>query len=194
MKVCAAILTGGKNSRMNGKTKSLLDICNRSIIDMQIEILDDIFDKTIICGKGIKNKANYTVIEDEYQDIGPISGIYNAIKNSDTDYTFVFSSDLPFLNKNMIADMIKLLDITKPEVLIPSHSNGLEPLHAIYHKSLAPKIEKQISEKNYKIRECFLNADTHKFIVNKNYNPEKSFFNVNTPQDLEKAILLCKTN
>jgi molybdopterin-guanine dinucleotide biosynthesis protein A len=195
MIISAAILTGGKNSRMNGEFKALLDICGTKIIDKQLKVLSSIFDDIFICGKDTGYQNNIPVFEDDFFDFGPISGIYSALKHSKTDYVFVVSCDMPFLNKDTIKEMIEYCSNNKDtQILIPEHKKGLEPLHALYHKSMLPIIHNQINSGNLSIRKCFSISKTQKFIVNLQHNPTKSFFNVNNPEDLEKAEKLCITN
>jgi molybdopterin-guanine dinucleotide biosynthesis protein A len=106
MKFSAAILTGGLGSRMNGVNKPELIIGNKSIISRQIEIIKQIFDEILICGKTSESFNNLPVYPDIYQGIGPVSGIYSALKYSKNPYLFILSGDMPFIDKNLITEMI----------------------------------------------------------------------------------------
>ncbi|NMC98530.1 MAG: hypothetical protein GYA62_02235, partial [Bacteroidales bacterium] len=67
------------------------------------------------------------------------------------------------------------------------HKNGIEPLHAIYNKSIIHIIENQINEKKYKIRLLFDKLTVTYIDLDKSDEPEWSFFNVNYPEDVIKA-------
>lgn len=190
MKISAAILTGGKNSRLNGFPKYTLKINGISILEIQCQILQNIFDEIILCGEEINNPLNVKAIPDYYKNIGPISGIFSAIKNNkNSDAIFIFSADMPFLNKDLIYKMITDFEKEKDlYALVPQHSkNMIEPLHSIYSSKLLNKLETQINNKNYSIRNIFINENVKYFYVNLDLEPEKTFFNINTFEDYNKA-------
>jgi len=187
LKISAAILTGGENSRMNGELKALLKIDDFSIIAWQYETLADIFEEIFICGKKANYNLQITVYEDEYINCGPVSGIYSALKNVENDYVFVFSCDMPFLNKNMISQMILVAATEKYDAIIPSHKNGIEPLHGIYSKNLLSKVENQLKQKDFRIRQLYEGINIKFFDVYLPTEPEIAFFNINTQSDLNKA-------
>lgn len=194
MQISAVILTGGENSRMNGELKALLKIGNTSIISRQYNVLSDIFDKIFICGKQAEYNLPLAVYEDEFKNSGPVSGIYSALKNADPGYVFIFSCDMPFLNHGLISQMITEAEAGNFDVIIPSHSNGIEPLHGIYSKNLVKKIENQLNDKDFRIRKIYEGINIKYFDVYLPIEPEIAFLNVNTPADLNKATNYAKRN
>lgn len=187
-------MTGGENSRMNGELKALLNIENISIIARQFAILQEFFGNIFICGKQTDYNLPIQIHEDEYKNSGPVSGIYSAIKNSNTDYVFIFSCDMPFLNRDLIAKMIDEAKTGNYDAIIPSHNDGIEPLHGIYSKKLLQKIETQLNDKDFRVRKIYEGINIKYFNVYLPIEPEIVFFNVNTPDDLTKAINYAKRN
>jgi len=128
-----------------------------------------------------------SIYEDEFEKIGPIAGIYTALKQAKTDYIFAFSCDMPFLNRQLIVAMIKQMETSSDEVLVPKHYQGIEPLHAIYKKTVLPIVEQQIKTQKYQIRAFFDKVKIAYFdIASYGFNNE-SFFNINYPEDILKA-------
>ena len=140
-KICAAILAGGKSSRFSSGDKALAMWGNKTIIETEIEILKKIFEYVFIISnysdayKGL----GVEIFKDLYPFKGPLAGVHSALVNTKFDRVFIVGCDMPLLNKDFISWM-KNINTWAP-IVIPSLRNGLEPLHAIYHRSLAPIIE-----------------------------------------------------
>ncbi len=196
MKISAAILTGGSGSRMNGIHKPELIVGEKSIIKRQLEILNQIFDEILICGKTSESFNNLPVYPDIYQGIGPIAGIYSALMYSKNPYVFILSGDMPFIDRNLIIEMVNFTKSNqekKYKAIIPYYDQKIEPLHSIYNISLLSKIENNINLKQYSVRKIFENENVFKFFINLPYQPEKVFFNVNLKSEYLKAIEYAKS-
>ena len=196
MKISAAILTGGSGSRMNGIYKPELIIGEKSIIVTQIEVLNQIFDEILICGKTTKTYNNLPVYPDIYQGIGPIAGIYSALKYSKNPYVFIFSGDMPFIDKNLIIEMINFTKSNQEKnykAVIPYYDNKIEPLHSIYNINLLLKVENNINLNQYSVRKIFDDENVFKFFINLSYKTEKVFFNVNLKSEYIKALEYAKS-
>ncbi|MGQ9846510.1 MAG: molybdenum cofactor guanylyltransferase [Bacteroidales bacterium] len=181
MNISAAIIAGGESQRLNGISKSLIKIDGKYIIDWQLSVISSVFIDYFTISKNeiIPGLLNY---QDLYFSIGPISGIHSALVNSKNEYVFAFSSDMPFIQSDIIRKIIEHAKLSKAQVIIPKHKKGIEPLHAIYHKSVLPIIEKFIKNGVYKIRSLFSELNVSYIEVNE--NAEKVFFNINYPEDI----------
>ena len=80
MEICALVLAGGKSSRMNGNNKAFLKYKSSTFIESIISELKD-FNKIYISvdNKEKYKNLNYELIEDEFEEIGPIGGIYSVL-------------------------------------------------------------------------------------------------------------------
>ncbi|MCX7863073.1 MAG: molybdenum cofactor guanylyltransferase [Bacteroidales bacterium] len=187
MILSAAILAGGKATRLNGLNKSEIRIQSKSILDLQIATLEQIFNDIFIISNESWECSKCVTYTDYYKDIGPIAGIHAALKHTKSPFVFVVSNDMPFLS----ADFIKYLTTKalqlKTEIIVPYHANGFEPLHAIYFTSILPLVEKQISMGDYTIRHLFKKAVTTIITIDDHFDTKKMFFNINYPEDILKA-------
>lgn len=181
MSISAAILAGGESRRMSGINKSMIKINNQYIINRQLSVISIFFTEyfSISKNKILPQLPNYT---DIYSSIGPISGIHSALLNSKNDYVFVFSCDMPFIQGEIIQKMINSIECSNAEVMVPKHKNGIEPLHAIYNKSILPIIEKYIKNGVYKISSIISELNVYYFNINENI--DKVFLNINYPEDI----------
>ena len=187
MKLTAAILTGGESSRMGGINKAFAKVGDNTVFDRQYAILSAIFEQIIICGKNTDYGVNLPIFPDQEIGNGPVAGIYSALTNSNSDYVFITSCDLPFINSMLIVEMIEIVRKNNYDIVIPKHLGGIEPLHAFYSTRLTNLFKKQLDEKEFRIRKNFENLNIHYFDVNLRYNPDVVFMNINTLEDLNKA-------
>jgi len=140
-KICAAILAGGKSSRFLSGDKALAMWKNKTIIETEIEILKEIFEYVFIISNysDAYKKLGVEIFKDIYPARGPLAGVHSALVNAKFDRVFIVGCDMPLLNRDLISWMNRIN--TWAPIVIPSLKKGLEPLHAIYHKSLVPIIE-----------------------------------------------------
>lgn len=196
LKISAAILAGGKNSRI-ATEKSLLKIKGVPLIDKTVRLFEQIFPEVIIVSgkEALKNQyPNSKFVSDIFPDAGPLAGIHAALKTASHDAVFVFACDMPSIDTGIVNSMINFYQQHRNTLalLVPRHEKGYEPLHAVYRKVNIPIIEKQLRNKCYKISDFFsLVAATYYNIPNKKIS---AFYNINTSEDLEKFTLKQKIN
>ena len=107
-------------------------------------------------------------------------------------YAFFAACDIPFLKKELIKTIVGKIE-PSVDAIIPEISVGLEPLCAIYAKNSLKRIEQHLSQNKLKIQLAF-KKDRIKKIPEKlirEKDPDLlSFFNINSPEDLERAEAL----
>ncbi len=184
--ITAAILSGGKSSRM-GYDKSLAILNGIPIIEHVINSLKNIFNNIVISGE--KPYSNYPLIKDIYKNRDSIGGIYSVLKSIDTEYAFITACDMPFIEENAIKLLLNNID--NNHLIIPKIKGKFQPLFAIYSKSCILPIEELMSTNKLKISHLInkvktkiINEEDFKKICNVN----KNFFNINSEKDFEKAI------
>lgn len=192
MEICALILAGGKNSRMNGKNKAFLKYNNKTFIENILETLKD-FNKIYISVDDIKkyNHLKYELIEDIYKDIGPIGGIYSALSVIDEEYVFVTGCDMPKISERIIEILKKNLNKDDKCILFKDDNEKIYPLGAIYSKKCLPFIEKMIYSKNYKLTNLVKGVNGKIISLKDMGINNEELLNINNPieyNDLNKNI------
>lgn len=182
--ISVVILSGGKNSRMNYKTKAFLNIGNKRFIDLILDKLEGFKDIYISCND-FKLYSEFTdkciLISDEFKDIGPISGIYSALKNINTNKLLVIAADMPFVEKKFIDSMCSI-DF-KCDLLVANVENNIEPLFAIYKKSALKIIKSFIDKKDYKLKHIINSCKSSYFYIDnstcvRNINTVDEYLNI----------------
>jgi molybdenum cofactor guanylyltransferase len=187
MQITGILLAGGKSSRI-GAEKGLLKWKGRYLAEFSLDILSQVFKKVIISSSNPEYlKFGCDIYEDEYKNIGPISGIYTGLKRSSTTYTFFLACDMPFIQAKLIQFICSFYQDSS--AVIPVSNTGIEPLCALYSKDCIPVIEEMIQKKEYKLNLIASKINSIKLLkvsdMAEFYQPN-SFVNINTIEDLNK--------
>ena len=181
IKKTLAILAGGKSSRMNYNNKALLLYKEKTFIENIINAGKE-FDEIII----IANKEddyrnlNLKIYSDIYIGNGPLSGIHSALKNSRNNKVLCIACDMPLVSSETLRMIGSIED--DYEVLVPKIDDKLQPMCAIYSKSLIPKIEKALVNGENKLQKFIIST---KYKVLENELPKIDFSNINTKKEYE---------
>jgi molybdopterin-guanine dinucleotide biosynthesis protein A len=134
--------------------------------------------------------------EDIYQNKGPLAGIYTGLYFSDSKYNFVCGCDMPFLSIKYFSFLKeKIKEHQEKEIIVPQYNNYLEPLAAIYQRSLVPRIKDEILANDLKIKSFYYNSRKKilsEELLKRSFDLEKLFFNLNYPEDLDRALKYLK--
>ncbi|HDS09168.1 MAG TPA: molybdenum cofactor guanylyltransferase [Firmicutes bacterium] len=187
-----AVLTGGLSTRF-GQNKLVFKIDEKSILDIVLELVPPRFPLYIIGEKHTDKKI--TAFNDIEPGLGPLGGIYTALKKIRSKYLFILGGDMPFINPQLLNEMVKLVPYKNADIIAPLNNGFYEPLFAIYSRRVLKTAEEQINRKSYKITDLYKNLRV--FIVEeefwKKYDREgMSFVNINTTEDLTKFNELFK--
>ncbi|PKQ26866.1 MAG: hypothetical protein CVT63_08310 [Candidatus Anoxymicrobium japonicum] len=190
------VLAGGASKRMPGD-KAFMEVSGRRVISIQLEVLRGLFDEILIVGNAERldrlreyerGAGTVRVVEEPVSGKGPLGGILSGLMLSRSKENFVVACDMPFINREAVALVLKRL--RGYEATVPVTPGGMEPLHAAYLKTCAPVIEAQLAEDNLKVTDFFEK-------VGVNYVPWEDFLvldptgrlllNINEPEDMRRA-------
>ena len=179
----AVIFAGGKSSRM-GKDKSLLPFGNYSTLsEFQQERLKPWFKKVYLSAKENKFDFECACIEDKASISSPLIGLLSILESIEEDEVFVLSVDAPFVDKGVIAKILKSNDLSYDAIVAKSPS-GIQPLCGLYKKSILPLIYRQIEDNNHKLQALLELARTN-YVT---FDDDLPFTNLNHPHEYEKAL------
>jgi molybdenum cofactor guanylyltransferase len=186
--LAAAILAGGRATRLGGVNKATLALGVTSIIDRQLDALRETVAHVFIVGTDSEawSARHLTVVPDDLPGHGALGGIYTAIVHSPTDRTLVLACDMPFVS----AAFLRRLADEDADVVIPRSHRGCEPLCAVYSRVCAPEIRGRIDRGE--LQASTLPKGVHVVEIGPDiiarYDPDDLLFmNVNTPHDYERA-------
>lgn len=186
MEICALVLAGGKSSRMNGNNKAFLKYKNNTFIENIISELGE-FNKIYISVDNIEKykSLNYELIEDEFKEIGPIGGIYSALRTMHEDYVFVTACDMPKIKKRVIEVLLNNIEHDDKCIVFKDEEGRIYPLGGVYSKKCLPIIKEMIDNHNYKLQNLVKKLDGKVLSISECDLDDELFINVNNPEEYE---------
>jgi len=196
------VLAGGAASRYGGVPKGLLSVGGARILDRVVERVQAVtgaLPLLIANAPGASAwRPDLKTIPDARPGFGSLGGIYTAVTaGPPLEPVLCVAWDMPFVPEALLRALIEgatggagNYDAFLPE---SSGRRGLEPLCAVYGPACGPAIERRLETGDLKA--ISFHADVRVGILSLAQvrgfgDPEELFFNVNTPDDLERAEAL----
>ncbi|MFN8400742.1 MAG: molybdenum cofactor guanylyltransferase [Anaerolineales bacterium] len=191
------IQAGGQSSRM-GEDKALKPFLGKPLIQRVTDRLSPIADELLVTTNRPADYAflNQRLIADLKPGRGALGGLYTAIASASHPFVAVVACDMPFASKSFFESAHRLIVQKEADVVIAKTEAGYEPLHALYRREAClPAIEAAIEADQWKVVSWLPNVNTR--ILSpaelKLFDPTGlCFWNVNTPEEFEKAEQLAK--
>ena len=185
------ILSGGLAKRFDGREKALLRIGDERILDKIYRVFSDLFDDIILVTNRPLQFTDWdlNIVTDLFDIRSSLTGIHAGLFYASNPYAFFSACDAPFLKKQIVETVLEGID-ENIDIVIPETSAGREPLCAAYSKRCLNLAEQHLKQEKLKIqlafRKCRIKTISEKKLRER--DPELlSFFNINTPEDLERA-------
>jgi molybdopterin-guanine dinucleotide biosynthesis protein A len=186
----AIVLAGGRSSRM-GTPKALLPFDGVPLILHIVSTLRAVFPEVVVVaapGQELPS-MEVTLVRDDVAYQGPVGGISYGLAASTAEVSFVTSCDSAFLNRTLVAHLLSLAP--DHDVVVPRWEARLQPLHAVYRRSVLPLLEGQLQRGELRPVYLFDKVRTRQVEEEevRRLDPEGwSFFNMNTPDDYASAV------
>ena len=173
------IMAGGKSSRMK-RDKALLPFGGyKSLAEYQYERFKASFSKVYISAKNNKFDFSVDIIEDAYADSSPLVALVSIFETlTDVEEVFILSVDAPCV---ILGVFQALKEEAKKEssVIVADSKDGIEPLCAIYRRTILPSAKKMLKANRHRLQTLFESVTTQKVF----FKDEKLFINMNYPAD-----------
>jgi molybdopterin-guanine dinucleotide biosynthesis protein A len=190
----AVILAGGKSSRM-GRPKADLKFEAASMLDYIVSEMTRVFNELIVMvaeerfypwegygARAVADRAPYR---------GPVAALAQALREIRFDRAFVCSCDVPFVNGDLARKFCDMLG--DHDALVPEVNGKLQMLHAVYRKDCAKVLASMRKAGENRLHAIVNFANVRIMLEDeiRALHPEMlSFFNVNTPEDYQRALQL----
>jgi molybdopterin-guanine dinucleotide biosynthesis protein A len=199
----AIILAGGFSIRF-GQDKGVLDLGNKALIKHVVDAVKPVVDEIIVVTSSQDRVMKYTKVVgadaqfviDSFESEGPLVGALTGFGSAGGKYVLLLPFDSPFVSRDVVSLLFDLC-LTKAAV-IPRWPNGqIEPLHAVYLTNVALEAAKiAVDEGKLDVLSMIEKLRGVRYVstlVIQQLDPEfRTFFNVNTPLDLKKAMAMLK--
>jgi len=180
----AVILAGGQSSRtMCDKTMLLVN--KRPLIEHIYEQLKPHFPEILISANDLDKYAflGTPIVPDFRPGQGPLMGIASALLASRNDLIFTIAADIPEIDIYLVTRMLK--KASQFDCVVPViDGTKLEPLFAIYKKTVFPTIKQLLAIGERKVLNLFSRVNTG-FVEMKN---SAWYRNLNTMDDYQEYL------
>jgi molybdopterin-guanine dinucleotide biosynthesis protein A len=203
------ILAGGQSRRM-GQDKAFLQVDGRRLLDRVLDVVSTLSEDIVIVTNTPEQYDRFParLVRDVRPGTGALGGIYTGLLVAEHPRSLVVACDMPFLNVGLLQYMAGLA--AQYDVVIPylgedkisadmqatARARDLHPLHAIYSKRCLKPIERAIDRGDLRTI-AFLSEVGVRFVGRPEIEPfdpeHRSFFNANTPEELDQARQLSQT-
>ena len=187
------VLAGGKSSRMGAgpdkeKDKVFLKLGGQTLLDRALAVMGTVCDRVAIVGDPAKFRKYESVVPDIFPGCGPLAAIHAALVHSSVELNLMLAVDMPFISRELLAFLFATATSEGNDavVTVPRSGKGLQPLCAVYRRDFSPVAEQALRGRKYKIDAAFAGLSVR--VIEEDELAvagfsERSFFNVNTPQD-----------
>lgn len=121
---------------------------------------------------------------------GPIGAVYSALHHARNPKVFIIACDMPEVEPTML-NILRCYE--GYDAVVPRWRNGyLEPLCAIYSRTLMPVIEAMLDKGTLRVSGLYVLANTVKFVdidalIERGTIARSCFRNVNIPEDADSV-------
>ena len=187
MTLAAAILAGGRASRMGGQAKSILVVDGERVIDRQLAVLATLTPHILVVANDVDAYAGLgvPVVPDEPDAAGqgPLAGILAALVHAPAaaDRVLVVACDMPYLAAAPLARLVAAAGATAAvDIAAPPG----EPLCAVYAAACIPAIRARLADGRRKASDLLADPALRVAIVSFTGDDLRVLTNVNSPDDL----------
>jgi molybdopterin-guanine dinucleotide biosynthesis protein A/molybdopterin converting factor small subunit len=174
-----------------GRPKALLPFDGEPLVTHVVRTLAALFPQVVVVAAPDQElpPLEATVVHDLVPHQGPVAGIYHGLAAAGGDVGFVTSCDAVFPDPRLIGFIVS--QVEEHDVAVPYWDGRFQPLHAAYRRSVLPHLERQLAIGDLRPVHLFGKVRTRRIDERevRAIDPEGwSFFNMNTPEDYERAL------
>jgi molybdopterin-guanine dinucleotide biosynthesis protein A len=186
----AAILAGGRASRLGGRDKSRLLVGGRLILDRQLTELSQLTDDILLVGAEPPPGSVARFVADRVNGLGPLGGLDAALAFARDEIVAVVACDMPNVTARFLAALVDHLH--GADAVVPRTDAGCHPLCAIYTRACLPAVARRLSTGQLAMRGLL--EDVRVRVIDRRelstFDCDQLLTNVNTPDELESLEAL----
>jgi molybdenum cofactor guanylyltransferase len=184
--VLGAILAGGRSTRLE-RPKATAPLGGRPLLEYPLRALESAGLETVLVAKRdtLLPPDAAPLWEEPDEPVHPLLGVVTALEQADGRAVLACACDLPFLPPGLVARIAG----DRAHLVVPRTGERLHPLFARYTNGLLPALRKALGSEE-PLHETVLGLEP--VILDERDlrhfgDPARLLFNVNTPDDLERA-------
>ena len=193
--ILGVVLAGGKSQRF-GKDKSQVKLQDKLLINYILnEIINEFKEILIIANENINfmQSKKISITKDFKKGLGPLGGVLTAmkwVKENKKEYKWIstFPTDTPFFTKKELNFFYENIDTNESKLFFIKDKNKRHNIFGLWSIDLIEQLEIDLLKGERKVEVWADSIGVN--VVNIDYKTPDPFFNINTEEDLKKAIKL----
>ena len=191
--ILGVVLAGGKSQRF-GQDKSQIKLNGKILINYILnEIVDKFRETLIIANTPIDHMQSdkISITQDFKNGLGPLGGVLTGmkwIKKKNKRYKWIstFPSDTPFFTKKELDFFYENIKIDESKLFFIKNKEKRHNIFGLWSLDLMEQLETDLLKGDRKVEDWANSIGVT--TVNVEYKKPDPFFNINTKEDLKKAI------
>lgn len=183
-RVTGVILAGGRNSRMAGEHKALLQWQQRSFVSHIVERLQPQVEQLVINSNQpqLFNALRLPIIADPYPDQrGPLAGILAGLTYSTTPLTLFVPCDNPKVTPQLVARLATALHDNNLNIAYAGTGTDNHYLYALMRTELRDSANRFMHSSNFAVRQWYAQQRCRRVEFD---DQTACFININSATDL----------
>ena len=166
-----------------GQDKALMPYGGTTLVEHVAKIVHEAAGSVALIGDPARlGHLGLPVFADELPSCGPASGIYTALRVTETDWNLVVACDMPSISASVLRELLHHTESAGRACVAAVGPYGQpEPLCAVYHRRCLPALTRAIRDKRFKMRDLIKEMGAVWIRVD-----ASALVNVNTPAEWEK--------
>ena len=186
---CTAIIMAGGDSRRMGTDKANVTLGAKTLLQTVAATMQQLFPQVIVSVRQPRAGIELPQVCDEQPDGGPLAGLAASMGQITTPWAFMVACDMPFV----VPEVVELLAgyRLKHQAVVPVVHGHPQPLTAFYAASCLALLRTSLAARKNSLRGVLKQLDVRyvdeaELLV---ADPQlRSFFDLDTPQDIEAAM------
>ena len=191
--ILGTVLAGGKSQRF-GEDKSQVKLGGKLLIDYILSEIIDEFNEVLVVSNNLidfKQSEKISLIKDFKKDLGPLGGVLTAmkwVKDNNKYYQWIstFPVDTPFFKNQILKDFFKKINMKEGKLFFINSNDTRHNIFGLWSLDLMDKLEEDLDKGERKVEVWANNIGVKN--INMKFENKDPFFNINTKEDLKKAI------
>ena len=191
--ILGTVLAGGKSRRF-GEDKSQVKLGDKLLIDYILSEIIDEFNEVLVVSNNLiefKQSEKISLIKDFKKDLGPLGGVLTAmkwVKDNNKDYQWIstFPVDTPFFKNQILKDFFKKINMKEGKLFFINSNDTRHNIFGLWSLDLMDKLREDLDKGERKVEVWANNIGVKN--INMKFENKDPFFNINTKEDLKKAI------
>ncbi len=191
MDVTGIIMAGGHGRRL-GQDKALARLAGVPMAKRVAQALLAVSGEIVLITNDLARHEGLGIPmhRDLVPDLGPVGGVYTALCVTSTTWCLVVGCDYPLVTPASLTRVLDRAARTRADVVVPRLDGRPQPLLAAYRRTCLPALEARVRGRQLKMVELFSDLQVD-WLPMRDFlhagDVERSFHNVNTPEDLARA-------